>query len=173
MKGQAVELGGAPVTPTDEDIDAAMDMLEAWLAGTSQTLYLPASVDLAMQQGAVSTADATENYGNFKEIAREALGSTLKNLGVGGSGSLALGQEVSDVDESALTNAVDSYLDLINGTRHENSNLIDLLTATVTLTTSESNYVGALYDTLISRVRLSLALGRPVPGEQPIEEVGT
>ena len=46
------------------------------------------------------------------------------------------------------------------------SELIELLTAQVSLVTAESNYVEARYDTLISRVRLKLATGRPLPGEQ-------
>ena len=45
--------------------------------------------------------------------------------------------------------------------------LIQLLTAQVSLTTAESNYIEAYYDTLISRVRLSLVTGRPLPGEKP------
>ena len=45
------------------------------------------------------------------------------------------------------------------------SELIELLTAQVSLVTAESNYVEARYDTLISRVRLKLATGRPLPGE--------
>jgi len=45
------------------------------------------------------------------------------------------------------------------------SELIELLTAQVSLVTAESNYVEARYDTLISRVRLKLATGRPMPGE--------
>lgn len=44
--------------------------------------------------------------------------------------------------------------------------LIDVLTAQVSLVTAESNYVQALYDALISRVRLRLASGQPLPGEQ-------
>lgn len=43
--------------------------------------------------------------------------------------------------------------------------LIDVLTAQVTLVTAESNYVEAAYDSLISDVRLKLALGEALPGE--------
>ncbi len=45
------------------------------------------------------------------------------------------------------------------------SNLIDVLTAQVSLVTSETNYIEALYDTLISELRLKLATGQPIPGE--------
>lgn len=46
------------------------------------------------------------------------------------------------------------------------SDLIEVLTAQVSLATAESNYVEAYYDALISEVRLGLALGREVPGEK-------
>ncbi len=45
------------------------------------------------------------------------------------------------------------------------ANLIEVLTAQVTLATAESNYVEAFYDTLISEVRLRLVTGQPLPGE--------
>lgn len=43
--------------------------------------------------------------------------------------------------------------------------LIDVLTAQVSLATAESNHVQAVYDLLTAEVRLRLVLGRPVPGE--------
>ena len=43
--------------------------------------------------------------------------------------------------------------------------LVERLTAQVTLTTAESNLVEATYDTLISEVRLKIAMGRPLAGE--------
>lgn len=45
------------------------------------------------------------------------------------------------------------------------ADLIEVLTAQVTLATAESNYVEAFYDTLISEVRLKLVTGQPLPGE--------
>jgi outer membrane protein len=44
-------------------------------------------------------------------------------------------------------------------------NLIEVLTAQVTLVTAESNFVAAYYDTLISDVRFRLAVGQAMPGE--------
>jgi len=49
------------------------------------------------------------------------------------------------------------------------ANLIEVLTAQVTLATAESNYVEAFYDTLISEVRLRLVTGQPLPGESSSE----
>lgn len=127
LKGQVDEVGGALLSPNDEDIDAGLAMLGDWTSGKTQVLYLPSTLDVEFKQGAVSTADATENYDKFATIAREALGSTLKSLGIGGSGSLALGKEVNDADERAFSNAVNSYLDVINGFKNINSMLIDML----------------------------------------------
>jgi outer membrane protein len=45
--------------------------------------------------------------------------------------------------------------------------LIQILTAQVSLTTAESNAIEAYYDTLVSQARLMVVLGRPVPGESP------
>ncbi|MBX3097320.1 MAG: TolC family protein [Fimbriimonadaceae bacterium] len=45
------------------------------------------------------------------------------------------------------------------------SDLIEVLTAQVTLVTAETNRVQSLYDLLISEVRLNLVVGDPVPGE--------
>lgn len=44
--------------------------------------------------------------------------------------------------------------------------LIEELTAQVSLATAESNYVQALYDLLVSDARLRLVTGQPLPGEE-------
>jgi outer membrane protein len=48
--------------------------------------------------------------------------------------------------------------------------LIEELTAQLSLATAESNYIQALYDLLIADVRLRLATGLPMPGEEEPEE---
>lgn len=45
--------------------------------------------------------------------------------------------------------------------------LIEILTAQVSLATAESNYVQAVYDLLISDIQLRLVTGQPLPGETP------
>lgn len=50
--------------------------------------------------------------------------------------------------------------------------VIDVLTAQVTLVTAETNFVQSLYDLLISEVRLNLAVGDPIPGEDVEESLG-
>jgi hypothetical protein len=113
--------------PDKEDIPEALRSLDEWASGNTEIMYLPPGLEVEFKQGNVSSADATENYEKFAAIAREALGSTLKSLGIGGTGSLALGQEVSSTDAQGLNNAVNSYLDILNGFKHVNSNLIDVL----------------------------------------------
>lgn len=46
------------------------------------------------------------------------------------------------------------------------NDLLQVLTAQVSLVTAESNFIQALYDTRISDIRLRLVTGRPVPGEE-------
>lgn len=46
------------------------------------------------------------------------------------------------------------------------SDLIDVLTAQVSLATAESNRIDAKYDLLISQLRLQLVTGMPIPGEE-------
>lgn len=46
------------------------------------------------------------------------------------------------------------------------SDLIDVVTAQVSLVTAESNRVEAFYDFLISEVRWKLVTGQPLPGEE-------
>lgn len=45
------------------------------------------------------------------------------------------------------------------------SDLVQVLTAQVSLVTSETNLIEATYDTLISELRLKLVSGRPIPGQ--------
>jgi outer membrane protein len=46
--------------------------------------------------------------------------------------------------------------------------LIDVLTAQVSLITAESNYIQAVYDFALSKVKLDLVTGKPIPGEGPL-----
>ena len=67
----------------------------------------------------------------------------------------------------ALEAALINYQAVFESRRAGASELIELLTAQVSLTTAESTYIEAYYDTLISQVRLRLATGRGMPGEEP------
>lgn len=57
------------------------------------------------------------------------------------------------------------------GARDEGAaTLIEVLTAQVSLATAESNYVEALYDVFVSEVRLGLATGQPIRGEEVVSQ---
>lgn len=67
---------------------------------------------------------------------------------------------------AALDAARVNYQAALESQRLGAGNLIEVLTAQVSLATAESNYVEAVYDTAISEVRLRLAIGREMPGEK-------
>jgi outer membrane protein TolC len=48
------------------------------------------------------------------------------------------------------------------------ASVLDVTTAQVALVTAETNYVQAVYDYYISVVRLNLATGEPLPGEEDL-----
>lgn len=69
--------------------------------------------------------------------------------------------------EAALRAARENYAAASEAQRlgAEGTNVITVLTAKISLVTAESNFVDALYDVLISEVRLRLATGQAIPGE--------
>jgi outer membrane protein len=66
---------------------------------------------------------------------------------------------------SAVTAAQENYNAASEAQRLGASNLIDVLTAQVSLVTAESNAIEAEYDYDISVIKLKLVTGQPVPGE--------
>ena len=70
-----------------------------------------------------------------------------------------------DASRVALEAAQLNYRAAFDSRTEGAGELIEVLTAQVSLTTAESNYIEAYYDTLISQVRLRLVTGQPVPGE--------
>lgn len=70
-----------------------------------------------------------------------------------------------DAATAALVAARVNYEAAVESQREGAGNLIEVLTAQVSLTTAESNLVEATYDLLISNVRLQLVTGQPMPGE--------
>ena len=65
----------------------------------------------------------------------------------------------------ALLAAQENYKAAVEAQSEGAGNLLQVLTARVSLTTAESNHVEATYDLLISDIRFRLATGQPVPGE--------
>ncbi len=77
----------------------------------------------------------------------------------------AQNRELLDASRAALEAAQLNYKAAFDSRTEGAGELIEVLTAQVSLTTAESNYIEAYYDTLISQVRLMLVTGRPLPGE--------
>ncbi|MGV3618105.1 MAG: TolC family protein [Fimbriimonas sp.] len=65
----------------------------------------------------------------------------------------------------ALDAATRNYQAAIESRTAGATDLIQVLTAQVSLVTAESNFIEALYDSRITEARLRLVTGRPVPGE--------
>ncbi len=65
----------------------------------------------------------------------------------------------------ALEAARENYQSAVESQKEGAAGILEVLTAQVTLTTSESNLVEARYDAILSDVRLRLAMGRAMPGE--------
>jgi outer membrane protein len=78
-------------------------------------------------------------------------------------------RERFDAARAALEAAEENYRFAEAANLNNIGNLIEVLTAQVSLTTAQSNYIEALYDAIISEVRLRLVVGRPLPGEQSPE----
>ena len=74
-------------------------------------------------------------------------------------------RERLDASKAALDAAQINYAAASDSRKEGASDLIEVLTAAVSLATAESNYIQAYYDTLISRVRLRLVTGQSLPGE--------
>lgn len=70
-----------------------------------------------------------------------------------------------EASSAALEAARLNYKAAFDSRQEGAGELIEVLTAQVSLTTAESNYIEAYYDTLVSQVRLLLVTGQPVPGE--------
>jgi outer membrane protein len=78
----------------------------------------------------------------------------------------AQNRERLEASRAALEAAKLNYKAAFDSRAEGAGELIEVLTAQVSLTTAESNYTEAFYDTLISRVQLMLVTGRPIPGER-------
>lgn len=78
-----------------------------------------------------------------------------------------LSQDVDRVRaaKAALDAARENYQAAVESQKLGASDLIEVLTAQVSLATAESDFIQAVYDYKISLVRLNLVTGRPIPGE--------
>ncbi|CAN5630758.1 outer membrane channel protein TolC [soil metagenome] len=73
-----------------------------------------------------------------------------------------------DAADAAVAAAQENYAAALGSQEAGVATIIDVLTAQVSLVTAESARIQALFDTLISDLRLRLASGRVLPGESAI-----
>ncbi len=92
-----------------------------------------------------------------ERVARSEIETAYKDFGQNA--------ERAKAAQAALTAAKKNYEAASDSQKAGASNLIEVITARVSLVTAESNFVEALYDYTISDVKLRLVLGRPIPGE--------
>jgi len=70
--------------------------------------------------------------------------------------------------KAALEASKVNYEAAVDSQKSGAGNLLEVLTAQVSLTTAESNDIQASYDLMISHVQLLLVMGQPVLGEEPL-----
>lgn len=78
---------------------------------------------------------------------------------------VATNSERLEAAQIALEAAQKNYDAAVDSQKAGAYDLLQVLTAQVSLVTAESNQIQALYDYRISEVNLNLATGRPIPGE--------
>jgi hypothetical protein len=112
---------------------ASWNAVKAWLkrhyAGQSLPLLLNEGMKLeyiAVQQPGLDTYNNMLSYWDSK--MRTALDDGLGNLGIDGVGSLALGQEVSDVSKSRLVAKINLFLENLNGNTNPDSCVLQVVT---------------------------------------------
>jgi hypothetical protein len=82
---------------------------------------------LQVSQPGVDGARTMFEY--FDQLIREALGQSLKNLGIGGAGgAYALGKELAVNDAVQFMEHVDEFLMLLNGENAVESNFLEVCT---------------------------------------------
>lgn len=79
--------------------------------------------------------------------------------------SVVQDRERLDAAKAANDAARENYTQAQESQRLGAYDLIQVLTANVSLVTAESNYIQAIYDYAISDTRLKLVTGQPIPGE--------
>ena len=79
----------------------------------------------------------------------------------------ALSQNIDRLtaSKSAVEAARVNYAAAVGAQQAGAGDLIEVLTAQVSLVTAEANYIEAVFDTLIADLRYKLVTGRPLPGE--------
>lgn len=108
----------------------AANWLTSYFQGKPSPLILNAGMDFAYQAISIPGVDnASSMLSYFDAIIREALGSSLHNLGIGGAGgAYALGKELAISDAEQFKTHVDDFLQILNGNNAPESNLLTVIT---------------------------------------------
>ena len=108
----------------------AANWLTNYFQGKPSPLILNAGMDFAYQAISIPGVDnASSMLSYFDAIIREALGSSLHNLGIGGAGgAYALGKELAISDAEQFKTHVDDFLQMLNGNNAPESNLLAVIT---------------------------------------------
>ena len=108
----------------------AKQFLTQYFQGKPSPLLLNAGMDIKMLQVSQPGLDNAEKMFNyFDNLIREALGQSLKNLGIAGNGgSLALGKELAITDAVQFMEHVSEFLLMLNGENAVESNFLEVCT---------------------------------------------
>ena len=108
----------------------AANWLTQYFQGKPSPLILNAGMDFNYQQISIPGVDnASGMLSYFDALIREALGSSLHNLGIGGAGgAYALGKELAISDAEQFKAHVDDFLQMLNGNNAPESNLLAVIT---------------------------------------------
>ena len=111
--------------------NVAKNYLQQYFRGQPSPLILNAGLDLKYQTAdipALNGFESTAAY--FDSLMREALGSSLKNLGIGGAGgAYALGKELSIADAEQFRAHVNDFLELLDARSVGSASLMPLITS--------------------------------------------
>jgi hypothetical protein len=110
--------------------NVAKTYLQQYFRGQASPLILNAGLDLKFQSAdipALNGFEGTAAY--FDSLMREALGSSLKNLGIGGAGgAYALGKELAISDAEQFRAHVNDFLELLDARSIGSASLMPLIT---------------------------------------------
>jgi hypothetical protein len=108
---------------------AVKNWLRRFYMGQNLPLLLNAGMELQFIQATQPGIDTYDGMLRFwDEKIRASLDDSLGNLGTNGVGSLALGQEVADVNKSRMVAKTNKFLEFVNGNTNIDSQLLQLIT---------------------------------------------
>jgi hypothetical protein len=127
----------------------AKNYLMQYFKGQPSPLILNAGLDLEFLNAQIPSLDGYQNTAAyFDGLMREALGASLKNLGIShNGGSLALGKEMAVSDAEQFKNHVDEFLMILNGAGAPEANLLEIITEMLGFSRSATPQIVAIDNT--------------------------